>query len=341
MILAGSIGSAVSELAIYPQEVDGRLPVARNRFSNKNYSSLEEVVREFQKQNQELLSKEAIFWACFGVAGPVIEGEVMMPETGGKSPGWTITEQGLRERLNINNVIVLNDMPALGESIPHIPPANLIDINPGATPKNGNRAVLLATGTGVGEMLLYPNFDDFKSSPGEGGHANFAPHNELDIEFLSYFHKECSHVSCERVLSWKGLKKLYEFFRDVKRVKESPSIAKALLKEPYETVITSSMEQDILCKQTVETFVSLLGAEAGDLALRTLAVNGVYMAGGVVENPQILAELKKGTEGTFLKSFTDKEGQFAQQNKETPVKVIPDAVLIGSALRARVLAGLE
>ncbi len=334
MILAGDIGKEECHLAIYPQERNATGPFAKEKIDNKGYSCLEDVIKAFLKKYNP---PEAINVACFGIAGPVIGEECEVPKL-----GWVVTVANLRKSLDCDVISLLNDMPAIGYAIPSLPSQDLVDLNPDASPKEGNQAVILGTGSGLGEMLLYWDRDTFRPSPSEGGHANFAPRNDEEIEFLRYFHKQLSNVSWERVISWAGLGKMYEFLRDTKRLKESAEVKKRLTQqpEPDYLVIPEMADKDELCKQALNLLLSVYGAEAGDLALRTLAVNGVYVGGAIAL--KILDKLKDSN-GPFMKAFADKEGQFADQNRAIPVKVIcdPEVILVGATRRARIMAGLE
>ncbi len=297
---------------------------------------MEELIREFLEQAK---LKEPIYGACFGIAGPVIEGSCQMP-----SLGWEITVEKLQELLNCLAVDLLNDMPAMGKAIPTLSEKELLDLNPKASSKSGNRALMLTTGPGLGELLLYDYCGEYLSSPSEGGHANFAPSNELEDDFLSYFRKGLKHVSWERVLSWAGLVKIYEFLRDTGRATESAALKKRMNQpESHNVIIEMALaKKDDLCVQALDLFTSIYGAQAGDLALRTLAINGVYIAGSIALaiKDKLLNE-GKPFEGTFMKAFTNKEGQFADQNAQIPVKMIlnQEAVLLGAAQHARTLIG--
>jgi glucokinase len=340
MILAGEIGADECLLATFADQGDLK-PLAKQKFvydSEKKYSCLEEVVRDFLGQTK---LEEPIYGACFGIAGPVIEGCCKMPNR-----GWEITVENLQELLGCLAVDLLNDMPAMGKAIPTFSEKELIDLNPKASPKSGNRALMLATGKGLGELLLYYYCDEHLPSLSEGGHANFAPSNALEDEFLSYFRKNLKHVSGERVLSWAGLVKIYEFLRDTRRGKESTALKKRLSQEQLHHVITelalANAKKDDLCTQTLDLFVSIYGAMAGDIALRNFAVNGVYISGSIaLDIKDKLLNEGKPFEGIFMKAFRDKEGQFAEQNANTPVKLIlnQEAVLRGAAQHARELVG--
>jgi len=350
MILAGDIGKEECHLAIYPQERNATGPFAKEKIDNKSYSCLEDMIDTFLKKYKP---PEAIYVACFGIAGPVISGECEVPKL-----GWRVTVANLRKSLDCDVVSLLNDMVATGYAIPNLSPQHLVDLNPHASPKEGNQAVILGTGSGLGEMLLYWDRDTFRPSSSEGGHANFAPRNDEEIDFLRYLREKSSQVvSWEQVISWAGLKTMYMFLRDKKRMKESIEVKNLIGQYDLEgahsdedrryeairkqaSIIVEKADRDELCKQALNMFMSVYGAEAGDLALRTLAVNSVYVSGSIAL--KILDKLKDSN-GPFMKAFADKEGQFAGQNRAIPVKVIcdPEVILVGATRQARIMASLE
>lgn len=345
MILTGDIGKVKSLLAIFSQEKEVK-EVARQEFSNQDYPSLQEVVSVFLNENQSRLEDEPIYVACFGIAGPNVNGNCEVTKL-----EWKFTVNELRELLTANYVEVLNDMPALGYAILKLPNADLVDFNPNVFGEKGNRAVSLATGEGLGELLLYRDRGgDFLPSSGEGGHANFAPHNDWDISFLTYLHKQFSPpISWEKVISWDGLQAVYEFLRDGKEVKETASGKEFLSQETsYERIFRMAIENDDLCLRTLKHFASLYGAGIGDLALRNLAVNGVYIGGSIVQIFLKQEFTKRIFIEEFMNAFRDKEGfdekkKFSERNAKIPVKAFTNSemVLMGTLQRARIMANLE
>lgn len=349
MILTGDIGKVKSQLAIFSQEKEAK-EVVRREFDNKDYLSLQDIVSAFLSENQTRLKDEPIFVACFGIAGPNVNGncEITYDET---KLEWKFTVRELRGLLTANYVEVLNDMPALGYAIPKLPKPDLVDFNPDVPGEKGNRAVSLATGAGLGELLLYRDRSgDFLPSPSEGGHANFAPHNDWELEFLADFHTKISPpISWEKVISWKGLQAVYEFLRDKKGVNETSSVKNRLSQEiPYKVILDMASQNDDLCQQALKRFASIYGAGVGDLALRNLAVNGIYIGGIMVQDILKQEATKRIFIEEFLNAFKDKEGfdgkkKFSEKNAKIPVKAFinPEMVLMGALQRARIMANLE
>jgi len=339
MILAGDIGKVKSQLAIFSQERDAK-EIVKEEFRNQDYSSLEEIVALFLEENQSALKEEPIYIVCFGIAGPNINGKCQISYEE-NNLNWEFTVKNLRNLLTVNYVEILNDMPTIGYAIPQLSKSDLVDFN-NISAEKGNRAVSLATGEGLGELLLYRDRSgNFLPSPSEGGHANFAPHNDWAIEFSSYLHTQFSPpISWEKVISWEGLQTIYEFLQHKKGMQKT-SIS-------YEDILHQANQNDELCKQTLERFASMYGSGLGDLALRTLAFNGVYIGGRMLQ--EILGQ--ETTKHIFIKefmnAFKDKEGfdknrNFAKRNAVIPVKAFinPEMVLLGALQRAKIMANLQ
>jgi glucokinase len=254
-----------------------------------------------------------------------------------------IKEESLRQWLNnelsqergkVERVVLLNDLEAIGYGISQLSAGDLVELNRGI-PQNGNRAVI-AAGTGLGQVMLYWNGNEHHPSPSEGGHANFAPSgdDELQIDLLCYLRKKFDNkVGFERALSGHGLVNIYEFLRESGKCgKESTELRKRLDKEDAAQVIseTALTNKNTLCTKALDVFVSIYGAATGDLALHYFAVGGVYIGGGIA--PKILDKLR---DGTFMRAFKAKEGNSAELNVSMPVKVIknPEVGLLGAAWR--------
>ena len=339
MILIGDIGKDKSQLAILSQEQDAK-EMARKEFHNQNYLALVDVVAVFLEEYKSVLKDEPIYIACFGIAGPNINGNCQIYDE--NKLDWKFTVKDLRELLPTADYLkVLNDMPALGSAIPKLSKSDLIDFND-VLAKKGNRAVSLATGEGLGELLLYRDCSgDFLPSPSEGGHANFAPHNDWTLEFSSYLHTQFSPpISWEKVISWESLQTIYEFLQHKKGMQIS-SIS-------YEDILQRANQNDELCKQALERFASMYGSGLGDLALRTLAVNGVYIGGRMVQEILGQETTKQIFIKEFMNAFKDKEGfdrkrNFAKRNAVIPVKAFinPEMVLLGALQRAKIMANLQ
>jgi glucokinase len=332
MILAGDVGGTKVHLALY-DFVDGKLSHHRDeRFPAREYSGLEEVVKGF-------LGAEKVTAACFGVPGPVRDGRLRLTNL-----PWTIDSRELAAHLGIPHVFLINDLEANGYGIAELGPDQIFTLSNGDPGQTGNRA-LISAGTGLGECFLVWNGRMHVPYPSEGGHADFAPRNEDEIDLLRFLKQKYNgRISFERVVSGMGLTGIYEFLRDVRGIEEPVWLAEKLTAaDDPNSVITEAglAARAEICEKALDMFVSAYGAEAGNLALKILSVGGLYIGGGIA--PRILEKLK---DGTFIKSFTDK-GRLSQLLINTPVRVILDsrAALLGAAAygeaRAAELSGVS
>lgn len=344
MILAGDVGGTSTRLGLFKRGESNQIVSHFERqYDSQKAESFESLVLDFRDEilHNSTISKDekSIGVACFGIAGPIKK------HTDGKSyvemtnvPHWPVIEEDHLSRLLDNvTVTLLNDMPAICYGIQVLSDQDVLVLNHGK-PQAGNQA-LIAAGTGLGEAMLYWDGKEYHPCPSEGGHTDFAPRKKKEIKLLRYLRKQFPQVSYEQIISGSGLVKIYEFLRDRGYGQESAILKKRL----EEAKPTSETEEDqrpaliseagiknecALCTQALNLFVSLYGAEAGNLALKYLAFNGVYIGGGIA--PKIVEKLR---DGTFMKNFIAKEGKFAQQNAEIPVKVILNSKvgLLGAA----------
>lgn len=325
MILAGDIGGTKSNLALFVED-DLRTPIVERTFRSKDYGGLEDLVREFLNGNtsdQQPVTGDPIKAACFGIAGPVVGDRCETPNL-----PWVITTQGLSQALGLETVKLINDLEATGYGVSLLRGEELFTLNEGALTRNSN-AALIAAGTGLGEAMLHWEGTRFSPIASEGGHADFAPRNELEIELLRYLLKRFERVSCERVLSGPGLFNVYCFLRDAGYGEEPPWLTERIKQgDPTAAVSEAGLSgQSDLCVKALDLFVSLYGAEAGNLALKVMAVSGVYVGGGIA--PRIISKLG---EGGFMKAFTEK-GRLSALMEKIPVRVIlnPKTALYGAA----------
>ena len=324
MILAGDVGGTKVHLALY-DFIDGKLEPSRDeRYAAKDYSGLEEIVREF-------LGAEKVTAACFGVPGPVRDGRLRLTNL-----PWTLDSRELSVNLDITHVFLINDLEANGYGVDELSADQIYTLSEGDTSQIGNRA-LIAAGTGLGEGLLIWDGRSHTPYPSEGGHADYAPRNEDEIDLLRFLKQKYNgRISQERVVSGPGLTNIYEFLREVRGVDEPAKLARRMAAEDPNAVITelAMAAKSEICEKALDMFVSAYGAEAGNLALKLLSVGGVYVGGGIA--PRILEKLK---DGRFMKAFTDK-GRLSQLLINMPVRVIlePRAALLGAAAYAEARA---
>jgi len=260
------------------------------------------------------------------VAGPVIDGRVKTTNL-----PWQMDEKTLAGAVGARRVKLLNDLEGTAFGMLYLPESRLHVLNPGTRePFSGNVAVI-AAGTGLGEAYLYHDGERHHPIAAEGGHADFAPHGDLQIELLRWLKKRLgSHVSYERVLAGPGLASVYEFLVSREPSRESKQTADRIAAVSDASPVISELGlagSDPVCVEALDLFCRLYGAEAGNMALRWLAVGGVYLGGGIA--PKILPALERGG---FVEAFTDK-GRFSDLMRSIPVRVSlePRTALLGAA----------
>lgn len=320
-ILAGDIGGTKTQLGLF-EYFEGRLhSIFEKTYSSRDFQGLEGVLIDFMK------GMTGIDSACFGVAAPVIGKRIKLTNL-----PWIIDVQKLKKEFSLPKLEIINDLVANAYGTIHLKKKDLRTLNPGK--RMVGNAALLSAGTGLGEAILFWNGKSYVPSPSEGGHVDFGPRNELEIGLHLYLIEQFGHVSYERILSGSGLFHIYQFLRDEKKVSPEPSWLSERLREKDPAVVITEearIKRNKLCQLALEIFVSIYGAAAGNLALHSMAVGGVYLGGGIA--PKILWKLK---EGAFMKAFKDK-GRYSDFVSKIPVKVIMNerTALLGAAWWAR------
>jgi glucokinase len=318
MILAGDIGGTSTRLGLFEVRSGRIAPVRTQTYRSADFPGLENIARIFLGADHARISA-----ACFGIAGPVRHGRVAGPNL-----AWAADETKLARELNVTGVRLINDLEANAHGIAALAPDDLVTLQAGDPDARGNGAVI-SVGTGLGEAGMYWDGRAHHPFACEGGHADFAPRNALEAELLAFLHAKFERVSYERVLSGHGQQLLYEFLRDVKQRPETPSIAERMRSENPAAVITRAAlaGECKLCLEALDWYVSLYGAEAGNLALKMMATGGIYIGGGVA--PKIIKKLQ---EPVFLNSFLAK-GRLRSLLETVPIRVIikDTAALLGAA----------
>jgi glucokinase len=320
MILAGDVGGTKVVLALF-EDLKTRKKLKEQRFASKDFSNFNDIVNAF-------LPKDiSISCACFGIAGPIVDNKCHATNL-----PWVIDGSELQKTLKTSSVFLINDLHANAWGTFVLQEDEFCILNEGIG-KQGNRA-LISAGTGLGEAGFYFDGKNHHPFPSEGGHADFAPNTEEEIEIWRYFKTKFDHVSFERLLSGKGIGNIYQFFTEVKKMAELPVVKERMQKEDPAQVISEFgvSKKCPICVKTLETFVSIYGEEAGNLALKFLSLGGIFIGGGIA--PKILEVLKNGL---FMKAFIDK-GRFKTLLSGMRVQVIlnPETALLGAAEYAMV-----
>jgi glucokinase len=338
MILAGDIGGTNARLAIYrPDDNHDNhfVTVHEMVFASKEFRGLDEIVLKFVAETG--VHPEV---ASFGIAGPVRNGRV---ET--SNLPWVIESSRLAAELHVDAVHLINDLEAQAWGIQCLGPADTVALTPIPPSRQtavGNQAVV-AAGTGLGEAGLLWDEDrkQHQIFACEGGHCDFAPRNELEIDLLRYLLARFGHVSYERILSGPGLVNVYLFLKDTHRGEEPQWLRDEMTAgDPSAAISRAAVaSKSALAEQALDLWISIYGAEAGNMALKVLASGGVFLAGGIA--PKILPKLAGPL---FMNAFVSK-GRLQPVLDDIPVRVITNGKtgLLGAACygarRARIGAG--
>lgn len=326
MVLAGDVGGTKTLLGLF-ETVDGALRAAReSSFPSQEYPSLQAMIGEFLADVGGA-RPEAL---AVGVAGPVVAGRSQVVNL-----RWPVDEAKLAAATGVSSVRVLNDLEATAWGIPELGRGQLESLTPGVEPGAGN-AALIAAGTGLGMALLFRVGAHFRPSASEGGHQEFGPRDDLEIELLRSLRERHGRVSIERVVSGPGLGAIYQFLVESGRGEESETMSRTLAQadDPNAEIGRAGIAgEDPAALRAVELFASLYGAAAGDLALVAKATGGVYVGGGIA--PKMLSVLRSGE---FVRSFRSK-GRLTPLLEKIPIEVVlePRTALLGAAVCAREL----
>jgi len=326
MILAGDIGGTNARLALFDGDNGKFQLVSASVYPSREYSGLDEIVAKFVD-----MANVHADTACFGVAGPVRNGRVEASNL-----PWIIDAQRLSDELKIKQALLINDLEANAWGIAMLEAKDVVTLNQVKGDGVGNRAVISA-GTGLGEAGMCWDGTEHHIFASEGGHGDFAPRNELEIDLLHYLHAKFGHVSYERIVSGPGLVNVFEFLRDTGRGSVPKWLADEMLRaDPAAAISRAAMDgKDPLSEQALDIFVSIYGAEAGNLALKVMATGGVYLGGGIA--PRLLSKLAGPL---FMHAFTAK-GRMQALLESMPVRVITNTntALLGAARCAAIKSG--
>ena len=331
MILAGDIGGTKCNLALYQVQAEKCQQVVKRRYESRKFSSFDTIIAKFLDETGGV-TKDAgvgkIDAAGFGVAGPVIDNRVKATNL-----PWIVDGAALEGQLGTSHVVLLNDLEATGYSLELLSPSEISTLNRGVPSPRAAQA-LIAAGTGLGEAILFWNGDRYAIASSEGGHVDFAPRTEQEIELLRYMKQRHEFVSPELILSGRGFRAVHEFL--------DPSVRHSSFDgsedDAAPEITRLGLEgQCPVCVQTLDLWTALYGAEAGNLALKVLARGGVWVAGGIAVKIR-----KKMEDGTFFRAFCEKE-KFAALMAQIPMQMVlnEEAPLLGAMSQAAKAAGLR
>lgn len=317
MILAGDVGGTKVRVALF-KEKEGITCIDEEKFASSKFPNLSALLKTFLSHEH----RKDVTEACFGIAGPIRNGVCKATNL-----PWEISAKVLEKDLNIRKVDLINDLEANAWGLRCLSPEEFETINIGQEIQ-GNQA-LISPGTGLGEAGIYWDGKMHRPFSSEGGHCDFSPVNEEEIDLLIYLRQQFRHVSFERLLSGPGLHSIYRFLIDTQREKEDPSITLLMRQQEPQRVITEKgiSGECKACTRACRLFIDLLGSEAGNLALKVLAMGGLFIGGGIA--PHLIPFFK---EERFMKAFIDK-GRLSSVLSKIPVKVVLNekTALLGAA----------
>ncbi|MGD0909552.1 MAG: glucokinase [Candidatus Acidiferrales bacterium] len=324
MILAGDIGGTKCNLALYDLTANVSRKIVDRRYESRQFATFDEIIEKFLiearglAQSSQALKIEA---AGFGVAGPVLDRRVKTTNL-----PWVVDAEVLSKQLSTNRIVLLNDLEATGYGLAHLQPSEISTLNRGTSSPKSPQA-LIAAGTGLGEATLFWDGERYVVGSSEGGHADFAPRTEREIELLRYLKKRNEFVSEELILSGRGFRTIHEFLDSSVR---HPSFDGPESDAAPEITRLGLAGKCPVCVQTLDLWVALYGAEAGNLALKVLARGGVWVAGGIAV--KIRAKME---DGTFFRAFCEKE-KFAELMAQIPIYMVlnEEAPLLGAMSQA-------
>jgi len=324
MILAGDIGGTKCNLGLFQQEGLALRSVLQRRLATQDYTGFEDLIEAFLQQATaagESASGPAIDAAGFAVAGAVVEGRHYS-----ENLPWELDASALTRKLNLKNIQLFNDLIATALSLERLSPNDFVTLNRGVPAHHATRGVI-AAGTGLGEALLFWDGEKYRVAPAEGGQADFAPRTDREMQLLSHLRLQLSHVSCEEIVSGRGFRRIHEFL--------NPAVRHASFESPEGNAASEITQRGLakscgVCEETLDFWSETYGGATGNFVLHTMAVGGVYIAGGIAT--KILPKLQ---DGRFFKAFCG-AGKLAQALARVPISVVvnEDAPMLGAAYQA-------
>lgn len=325
MILAGDIGGTKCNLALFERHEDSLQLKYQIRLQTSAFSHFEQLIDAFRKEYAAQSGSRPLKLSAagFGVAGAVIDGRVLA-----NNIPWTLTTHSLARKLKLDShrLVLINDLVATACSLDHLSPTDILVLHQGSAQPRDNRA-LIAAGTGLGEATIFWDGHRLRATPSEGGATDFAPRTDREIRLLQFLKLHLPRVSCEDIFSGRGFRRLHEFLDSSVRHSTFDGPAGESASEIAQNAFAGTCP---VCAEVLDWWIDAFGAEAGNMALRTLAYGGVFLAGGIAV--RILPKLKHSN---FSRSFADK-GPMTQLLVRIPISVIlnEDAPLLGAAHEA-------
>lgn len=322
-ILVGDIGG--TNIRLLYSQINNEVcdSFYEGRYSSHDFRGLTEVLNKFFLDND---ITERIEAACFAIAGPIEKGVVSVTNL-----PWVISEAELKDELHTSQVIIINDFLAVALGISELNENDYIILQEGlpySERVNGDAAIIGA-GTGLGASHLVRFDDNLQPYASEAGHSGFAPESTLQTELLMWMQSTHSHVSLEMLLSGEGLINIYHFLHEIKGLKESLSVIEEMkLKDPSQVITEYALSAtDKLCQETLDCFIDIYGATAGNIALHYYPIGELYIAGGIANKIK-----DRMVSSSFIDAFVNK-GLLTKKMKQINVKlIVEDKVGVYGAL---------
>lgn len=319
-VLAADVGGTKTDLALFQIQKGHLVSIKNQRYPTTDHDSFVRAIGDFQGDVLPIIN-----CACLGVAGTV-EGDKVR----GVNFAWEINAKKLERDLNIKNIYLINDLEANAYGLSALEDTNFETLTKGN--KSTGNAAIISPGTGLGEAGLYWDGSYYHPYATEGGHCNFSPDTELDLQLYHFLKVKMGHVSWERVVSGQGIHNIYQFLRNYRGEKEPEWLTKEFQNQDPPIVISAAAleKKDEICGETLQHFVRYLSMESAQLALKTKATGGIYIGGGIV--PKILDLINKDQ---FYENFIS-FGRMEHLLKNIPVKIVLNSqtALIGAAYYA-------
>ncbi len=328
LILAGDIGGTKTLIALLEPRGRSFDVVVEETYKSRDHADLEDILRAFRARHTQ-----GYGIAGFGVAGPVRDGKCSATNL-----AWRVDSRSLARVLDLDGAALINDLEATGLGVSFVDPSRLLCLNAGDPDPAGHRAVI-AAGTGLGQAGLFWNGREHVPFGSEGGHADFAPSSPIEDRLLLFLRAELPRVTQERVLSGRGLHNVYRFLKSERPQDEPAWLAQEIAaSDPARAISTAALAgRSDLASRALDLFVSIYGAQAGNLALNFMATGGMYVAGGIA--PKIASRVQGPG---FMSAFGAKKPLEGLVQK-IPVHIVMDvrAGLFGAAHAARSAAGTQ
>ncbi len=315
MIISGYITARTVDITCV-KKVRGAMKLYNQvTYKTQEFSNLDSLLKLYMKK-----ISEPVDYACFGVAGPVIQGEVQVTNL-----PWQIKANELSEKFSLGKVKLLNDLVATAHGVFELPQDKFIRLNVGESPVDGNMG-MIAAGNGLGQSLIYRDENNYYPYASEGGHGDFSPSNQLEMDLWEYLYSDNGHVEIEDVLSFSGIENIFRFLL-FNRNAEEPEWLKQTDDRPQKIIEMCLSGEDDLAIDTIEIFIGCFASEAANLALKGMTLSGIYIGGMIAK--QVMTSIDKGR---FMERFI-KKGKMENLLEKMPVSLIIDekTALLGAA----------